>query len=227
MTNNGIGTRKESSLHAALKAWYAQPGDLIEADVDGYVIDLARGDLLIEIQTGNFTALRRKLTGIVEGHRVRVVYPIPVERYIVRIANDGEALSRRKSPKRGRIEALFTEMVRMPRLALHPNFSLEVALVREETIWRDDGQGSWRRKGWSIADRRLLEVVEQIVFDSPADYRRLLPESLVEPFTARDLATAAGLPRALAGKMAYTLREMGQLTPIGKRGRSLLYSSEI
>ncbi len=40
---NGIGTLQENSLHAALKNWYAQPGDQLEIMVDGYVIDLVRG----------------------------------------------------------------------------------------------------------------------------------------------------------------------------------------
>ena len=35
-----IGTYQEKSLHAALKAWYAAPGDRIpEQPVDGYVAD--------------------------------------------------------------------------------------------------------------------------------------------------------------------------------------------
>ena len=36
-------------LHASLKAWYAEAGDRFEVAVDGYVIDLVRDDLLIEI----------------------------------------------------------------------------------------------------------------------------------------------------------------------------------
>ena len=42
-----IGTLNEKPLHAALKAWYAQPGDRLEVAVDGFVVDIVRGDLLI------------------------------------------------------------------------------------------------------------------------------------------------------------------------------------
>ena len=45
-----IGTMKERSLHASLKEWYAQPGDRVEAEVDGFVIDICRDGLLVEIQ---------------------------------------------------------------------------------------------------------------------------------------------------------------------------------
>jgi hypothetical protein len=40
-----IGTLMETSLHAALKEWYAQPGDRTEVPMDGYVIDLVRDEL--------------------------------------------------------------------------------------------------------------------------------------------------------------------------------------
>lgn len=49
----GIGRLNEGPLHAALKRWCARPGDRLEAVVDGYVIDIVRADLLLEIQTGH------------------------------------------------------------------------------------------------------------------------------------------------------------------------------
>jgi hypothetical protein len=88
----------------------------------------------------------------------------------------------------------------------------------------DDGQGSWRRKHWSIADRRLLGVVGAVALATLADYAALVPGSLPETFDSRELAEAIGQPRALAQKMAYCLREMGVFQLAGKRGRSLVYS---
>jgi hypothetical protein len=56
-----IGTLNEGALHAQLKDWYRRRGDRIEQVVDGFVVDLVRGNLLVEIQTGSFAPLRRKL----------------------------------------------------------------------------------------------------------------------------------------------------------------------
>ena len=42
-----IGTLRERPLHAALKRWYALPGDRAEHAVDGYVIDLVRDNVNI------------------------------------------------------------------------------------------------------------------------------------------------------------------------------------
>ena len=99
---SGIGLLNEKPLHASLKEWYAQPGDRFEVAVDGFVIDIVRDDLLLEIQTGNFASIRSKLTNLVRSHQVRLIYPIAQEKWIVKLAkDDSSGVTRRKSPKRG------------------------------------------------------------------------------------------------------------------------------
>jgi len=105
----------------------------------------------------------------------------------------------------------------------HPNFSLEVLLIQEEELRRDDGQGSWRRGGWSILDRRMLSILERRVFNQADDFLSLLPDQLDEPFSTRELAKASQLPPNLAYKMMYTLRALELITPDEKRGRTQLY----
>jgi len=223
MTNR-IGTLNEKPLHAALKQWYAQPDDLIEVSVGGFTVDIVRGGLLIEIQTRNLSAIKRKLTALVEHHPVRLVYPVAVERWIVRQSKNGRrVLGRRKSPKRGTVELVFVELVSIPQLLAHPNFSFEVALIQEEEVRRYDGSRNWRRKGWGTHERRLVQVVGQRLFETPQDMLTLIPATLADPFTTTDLAKATGQPLWLAQKMAYCLRAMGAITVVGKRGRGILY----
>ncbi len=221
-----IGTLSEQALHAALKTWLQQPGDLLEAPLPGtrYHIDILRGDLLIEIQTRQFAAIKPKLTRLVEAHPLRLVHPISVDRRLVTLNADGtHVLSLRKSPRRGSIYHLFSELLRFPSLMQHPNFTLEVLLIRDEEIRRADGLGSWRRKGLSIVDRRLIEVVERRVFESPADLCALLPASLPETFTTKALAGAIRQPDAIAQRTVYCLRHMDALELVGKRGNAHLY----
>jgi hypothetical protein len=218
----GIGQLTERSLHAALKEYLAQPGDRFEVKLGRYVIDIIRDDQLIEIQTRHLYALRPKLLHLLEAHRVRLVHPLPAERWIVREGRDGR-VTRRKSPKRATACDIFGELVRVPDMAAHPNLTLEVLLVREEQVWRDDGQGSWRRGHWSLVDTRLLGVAGSAVFGPPADFLALLP-SLPEPFTNADLARARGWNSHLAGKATYALRAMGVLGPAGRRGRANLFT---
>ncbi|MFH1489645.1 MAG: hypothetical protein ABII06_12150, partial [Pseudomonadota bacterium] len=90
--------------------------------------------------------------------------------------------------KKGHLFQLFEELVSIPELIRTRNFSLEVLLIKEEEVRRDDGQGSWRRKGWSIFDRCLVEVVDRQIFKTPSDFLDLIPKDLLDPFATDDLA---------------------------------------
>ena len=220
-----ISTYNEKPLHAALKAWYARPGDRFEVLVDGFIIDIVRDGLLIEIQTTSLASLKRKLLTLVDDHQVRLVYPIAREKWIGKLAEDGQSLSsRRKSPKRGKIEDLFRELVSFPKLMAHANFDLDVLLIQEEEVRRFDGTRAWRRRGWVTEERQLLQVVDQRRFSTPADLGALLPPDLGAPFTTSDLATAIARPRRLAQRMAYCLRKMGEIEAVGKQGNAILYA---
>ena len=219
-----IGLLNEKSLHASLKEWYAQPGDQFEVAVDGFVIDIVRDDLLLEIQTGNFASIKSKLKDLVGVHRIRLVYPIAQEKWIVKLAKDNSVgFTRRKSPKRGQVEDLFWEMVSFPQMLANPNFSLEVLMIREEEVRRYEGKRKWRRRGWVIEERRLVEVEDERLFEEPADWRALVPEKLGGSFTTRELAEAMGTRRQLAQKMAYCLRKVGVVGLTGRQGRANLY----
>ena len=224
-TPRNIGVLKEKPLHSALKEWYSQPDDQFEVSVDGFVVDIVRGGLLVEIQTRNFGAVRPKLAELVAHHPVRLVYPIAEEKWIVKLAEDGiNQLSRRKSPKRGAFEHVFEELVSFPKLLLSPNFSIELLLIQEEEVRRYEGTSGWRRKGWGTHERRLLRVVEQRILETPTDMCTFIPSALAEPFTSSDLAIAIAKPRWLAQKMVYCLRLTNCITPMGKRGNAILYT---
>ncbi len=219
-----IGTLTEKSLHAGLKSWYGRPGDQFEVRVDGFVIDIVRDELLIEIQTRHLYAMKRKLKRLLADHHIHLIHPIPCEKWIVREDAAGNFIQRRKSPKRGQILNIFDELIRIPHLLSHPNLTLEVALTQQEEVWRDDGKGSWRRKRWSIADQRLLAVVDQAVFTTQQDYVAVIPDDLIRPFTNRQLAAKLKCPVKLAQKITYTLRKMELLEVVGKQGNALTFN---
>src|ERR1041384_6560666 len=121
-----IGVMREGPLHAAVKELLAEPGDRLEVPVGRYVIDLVRADgELVEVQTGNFGPLGRKLDALLDEHRVRVVHPVAAERRIVRVDEHGEVLGARRSPKRETFTAVFDKLVAFPALLTHPNLTVE------------------------------------------------------------------------------------------------------
>ena len=196
MTSSGIGTLNESSLHAAVKDFLAMPGDRFEVPLAGFVIDIVRGEQLIEIQTGSFGALGNKLDRLLGDHAIRIVHPIALETWIARPGKRP-----RKSPRRGSILDLFEELTSLPTLLDHPHLSLELLLIEEEQL-RDAGRRGERR----VMDRRLRSVRATRRFEGVHDLAALLPVALPERWTTADLARAAGISRRLAQSMAYCLR---------------------
>jgi len=86
-----------------------------------------------------------------------------------------------------------------------------------------DGKGSWKRKGWSNVDRRLIEIAGSHRFRTANDFVKLLPPDLQTPFTNADLARALGRKTRIAQKITYCLRKMGVLKTKGKRGNAHLH----
>jgi hypothetical protein len=222
---SSIGTLNEKPLHAALKSLLTKPGDRLEVKVDGYIVDILRDDLIIEIQTRNFSRIRKKLRSLLDQYPVRLVYPIAKEKWIIKADRAGERQkSRRKSPKKGAYEDLFAELVSFPDLVKMPNFSIEVHLIQEEELRIHDPKRAWRRRGWVTQERRLLKVIDRRRFSNPEDFAALLPASIKSQFTTKNLASTLQIRPRLAGQMAYCLREMGAIIAIGNRGRAILYT---
>jgi len=217
-----IGVLREGPLHRELKRILSAPGDDFEVRVDGYWIDLVRADgELVEIQTGGFSALRTKLDALLDRHRIRIVHPIPAERRIVRVNEDGEVLSTRPSPKRPTAAAIFEGLVSFPTLLSHPHLTVEALLCREDHV-RAPAPTRGRRFMRDPGQRRLIEVLERIELSQPADAAALIP-ALDEPFTTRDLAKAMAVPLPLAQKAAACLRALDVLESAGRRNRAPLY----
>ncbi|MBT8197236.1 MAG: hypothetical protein KJO84_01915 [Acidimicrobiia bacterium] len=219
-----IGTLREKPLHASLKEWCSLPGDRFEVPVDGFVIDVVRDGLLIEIQTRGFSSMKKKLTALLdEGHRVRIVHPVAVDTWIVKLGDGGELLSRRRSPKHGMVTDIVSELVSFPELLGDPNLEVQVCLVEQDEIREHSDDGPWRRKGWRVTERRLVEVIDDVLLESAADLVGLLPEGLPEPFTTADIATGLGRRRRVAQQLAYCLRKMDAITEIGRKGNAVQY----
>jgi len=218
-----IGVLNEKPLHAALKEWYRIDGDQVEVPLDGFVIDLVRDGSLIEIQTRGFAAMRRKLDHLLDTYTIRIVYPVAAEKWIVKLDEDGGQISRKRSPKRGIPADVCAELVSFPTLLSHPNLSVEVALTQEEEIRRPDAKKGWRRGGFVIEERRLIDVEEIVVVDSPEALLDIVPQDLPDPFTTADVAAGLSRSRHLAQEVAYCLRESGAVEMVGRDKRGILY----
>jgi hypothetical protein len=215
---------REGPLHASLKELLAQPGDRLEVVFGRFVIDLVRADgELVEVQTGSFGALGRKLDALLDSHRIRIVHPIAAERRIVRVDENGEVLSTRRSPRRAGVLEIFDELVAFPSLLTHPNLTLEILLTREDHV-RAPEPVRKRRRTRDPGQRRLIAVIDRIELNEPSDFTRLLtPQPPTQPFTTRELATSLKCRLVLAQRIVYCLKANGLVEAAGRRGKAPLH----
>lgn len=216
----------EFSLHRELKHVYAADDALVEVRLGAYRIDVVIGEELVEIQHGSLAAIRDKIAALLVAHRVVVVKPLVVKKTLVSLSRKGgKPVGQRLSPKRGTLLDLFDELVYFTRVFPHPNLTIETPLVEVEER-RYPGHGKrrrWRAKDYLVDDLRLVAVTGVHRFANCSDLWRLLPKSLAKPFHTGELASALGVRRGIAQRIAYCLRKTGAASVAGKRGNAWLY----
>ncbi|MDH3296206.1 MAG: hypothetical protein OER95_17950 [Acidimicrobiia bacterium] len=213
--SNGIGTLNESSLHAQIKELLVEPGDELEVPLNGFVIDIRRGGLLIEVQTQSFASMARKLDSLLDRYDIRIVHPIAVVTYLVRPNR-----SRRRSPKRGDLYSVLDELVSIPTLLDHPRLTLELILVDIDRHQVHDPKARRGRGGWRTIDKSIAAVHGHHRLGSSRDMLNLLPPGLPPVFTTADIADTGTTSRDGAQKLAYVLRSLGliELIEADRRG---------
>lgn len=216
----------ETSLHRKLKDVYAETGARVEAPFGKYRIDVVLDGELIEIQHGSLAAIRDKVSNLLSDYRVRVVKPIVVRKRLVKQnARGGRVISRRLSPKRGRIIDLFHELIYFTRVFPHRNLSIETPLVDVEE-WRYPGHGRRRRRRETdhvVEDQKLVTLHRVFRFRSAGDLLQIIPDDLPNPFHTAHLAKRLNIKRWVAQRIAYCLRKTGAAQPVAKQGNAWLY----
>jgi hypothetical protein len=221
---NGIGTRRESSLHAALKIRYTGRGGRTEVVHRGFVCDgIDASGTIIEVQSSNFAAIYKKAVDLSREARLVIVYPVIKTCLIEVYDTEEKLLRRRRSPKRGSAWDIFNELIHAPLLPALENLSIELALVDALERRIQDGRGSWRRKGVSIADRGLLAFHDTISHTGLSSYRRFIPAGLKGNFTVKKFAEKAKIDEVTARKAAYVLAKLELIEKTCKEGRAWVY----
>ncbi|MBQ8720314.1 MAG: hypothetical protein IJY65_04715 [Clostridia bacterium] len=223
----GIGTLSEKSLHGILKYYIEPNSDFHEVEFLGSVADIKREWGIVEIQTRSLERLAPKLEKFLAVMPVRVVYPLPYEKYISLIDKEsGEIISRRKSPKRSTPADAIIELRKIKKYLTHENFSLTLFFLNVDEY----RTRTTKKRGNRIAtvrEERIPSSIEYILnFDKREDYLQLLPSSLPCEFTVAELSKAAKLKKRWGYDIVSLLSDMELISFVGKRGREHLYSKK-
>lgn len=233
-----FSTLNESKLHYSLKILYQELYEgKTEVEQDGHIYDIVtRNGNIIEIQTKNLAKLLPKILDTIEkGHNVKLVHSLPLVTRIELQDEEGNIISKRKSPKKGSIYSIFRELTGIYPLITNPHFSLEIVEIEmteerirtAEPVQSKNGRRRFRRN-WQKTGKRLDTIINTRRFSKPEDYLQLLP-LLPDTFCAKDLKQALDknpdIPKrtADANLILWVLSHAGLLELIEIKGRRKYY----
>jgi hypothetical protein len=220
----GIGTRGEKTVHAAIKNYLNPDYDGQEVKIGGYTADIVGEDGIIEIQTGGFEKLRKKLKAFLGVARVTLAHPVICEKWIINISPEtGEILNRRKSPGRGGAYDVFYELYKIKEFINDDNFRLMLLLIDAEEIRVLNTLK--RRNKYSVSDRIPINLREEILISDKSDWGLFIPRGLPEKFSSKDFSSAAGIGIGAARTALNILSEVSAVERVGKKGNSIIYVS--
>ena len=179
----GIGTMGEKSLHLTLKYYYAPDPETHELPVGGFIADAVTEQGVVEIQTRGLSRLKPKLDAFLPCCPVTVVHPVIAEKTMLRVDENGELLSKRKSPLHETVFSKMREIYTLRDYFTRENFRLCLPLLKLNEYSVPVRKGKFKK-----LDREPTALLGEIVLGSPADFAALLPESCPENFTAAELA---------------------------------------
>lgn len=221
--NHGIGTLGEKSVHAVVKLYMEPDEDYHETPIDGYVADIYRDEKVIEIQTGNFQALRDKLRCFLPNYDVTIVHPIPAKKNIIWVDPDtGEIIEKSASYQKRTPQRIFRELYKIRDSLKDPNLHIVILMIDMEETRLLDGYGKDKKKHATKYDRIPLNLVEEIHIDELRDYLALIPPEL-EQFTSAEYAKAVHIPKSQASAAMQILYDMGVVERVGKKGKAYIY----
>lgn len=234
-----INTYNESSLHNTLKNMYAiQTEGNTEIAMEGHIYDVVgKSGEIIEIQTKNLSRLFPKIGDSLEkGLKVKLVHPIIRTKYIQYDDENGNEISKRKSPRQGSIYDLFSELTAIYPILLHENFTLEILEITmiEKRMKLNTPQKQNKRqrfqRDYLKTNKYLDEILQVTDFKTKEDYLSLFPATLPKEFCAKDLSEEFKkynqFPKTAykqANLILWVYSRMDLIEYIGKKGRSKFY----
>ncbi|WP_069999634.1 hypothetical protein [Cellulosilyticum sp. I15G10I2] len=220
----GIGTLKEGTLHAVVKHYIEDNINFHEVKVGRFVADIKRENEIIEIQTRQFSKLRKKLECFLEMYQVTIVYPISHVKWLSWIdVESGEVSPKRKSPKKGSPYEIFFELYKIKDLLIHPSLSICIVLIDMEEYKLLNGWSRDKKRGAYRKDRIPTQLIEEINISCPQDYKQFIPHTLNNSFTSKDFKKHTKLSLRSAQLALNVLTYLSVVERIGKKGNAYIY----
>ena len=224
IADSGIGTLGEKRLHAVIKRYLCEDVDCHEVGVPDrrFVSDIRIGNEIYEVQTGDFYPMKEKIAYYMEHTdcTVTVVHPLSAVRWMSWVDPKTMEISpRRRVPRAEHLADILPQLHSLSTHLQNPRLKFRVLMLETQDFRLLNSRAKnpkYRSKHYECIP---LAMLDEINFESPQDFRKLIPESLPAHFTVKDFSKTAKLYGRDAYLAVYALVALGiaeQAEPIGR-----------
>ena len=246
LVGEGIGTYGEKLMHKTLK-YFLCPDEschevridksgiaLTERSVDskaesgrgGFIADIFNDGEIIEIQTGSFYPMKKKIEFYLDktDYRITVVHPLAAKKWVSWIDTEsGDVSKRRASPKRCVASDALPELFWLSNCLSNHRLSFKLLFLEAEEYRLLDGWGNGGKRGSNRYKLVPIDLLDELSYNAPDFAKFLVPQGIGEKFTSKDFASHTKLK---GRNLSYSLKllcECGAIERGEKIGRSYVY----
>ena len=228
IVNTSIGIQKEKILHKIIKYYLSDNPNNHEIKIGRMFADVVVDDVIYEIQTQHFNALRNKLDKFLETNRVVIVYPTFRNKIIHSITDKGEYIKTSKSPKKGTPFSLFVELYKISSFLNHPNLTFKILYLDIEEYRTIVPKKHYKSQGYEKYMQVPLELIFEYNLNELQDFIQLFKEyNLMNSFTASDFSKVTKLSYNKSTAAIRSLNKLGIIENVGKKDRKNLWNVKI
>lgn len=226
IADSGIGTLGEKRLHAVIKRYLCEDTDCHEVGVSGrrFVSDIRIGNEIYEVQTGDFYPMRQKIAYYMEQTdcTVTVVHPLAAKRWMSWIDPKTTEISPRTRVTRSSTPVeLLPQLYPLSEHLQNPRLRFCVLMLETQDFRLLNSRSRNPKLHTKHYERIPLALLDELEFNSPEDFRSLIPASLPARFTVKDFSKATKLQGRDAYSAVRVLVALGLAAPTAQIGRAM------
>lgn len=221
----GIGTFGEKATHQVLK-YYMQPDDTKhEVRVGRYIVDaIDNNGALIEVQSKDFYRMKDKLSALLDGNTVEIVYPCPVNRCSLWVRpEDLQVVGEVKYRAYKNSCSILPELYTIREFINFSNLKIRLIKFDEAEFKYLDGYGPNNKRHATKINRVPVTYVGEEVLNSIEDYRRILGIDDEILFNSNQFARHTRLKIDNARKALVFLTDINVVNRIGRDSSGIIY----
>jgi hypothetical protein len=209
---NSIGTLNERSVHAYLKHRFEPNADSHEIRIGGFIADIVGENGIIEIQTGSFGYLKKKLKAFLSAGHVTVVYPVIAQNTIV----NTDTGRKYKSPRKATIYSFLPQAYNIREFSADER--LHFVLVLMAVTQEKSGTGKSAKKG----DRKPEKIIDELRLETLTDWH-IFTDELPSEFTQKEFEAITHIRGRDGWGSLQTLISVGLVSQTHKKGNTKIY----